>query len=80
MSSFYNTGLSGIKKLTKAQYDAMDLHDANTKYIVVGNVAVTEYLGDAPIGLHIVECTQEQYDAMQPHDANTLYAITGGSS
>lgn len=50
MSSFYNTGLSGIKKLTRAQYDALTIKDANTKYIVTDSGSVCEYLGDTPIG------------------------------
>lgn len=50
MSSFYNTWLSGIKKLTRAQYNSMESHDSNTKYIVVDGSTVTEYLGDTPIG------------------------------
>lgn len=46
----YNTGLSGIKKLTQAQYDALTTKDVNTKYIVVDGSTVQEYLGDTPIG------------------------------
>ena len=50
MSSFYNTGLSGIKKLTRAQYDALTIKDANTKYIVTDSGSVCEYLGEIRIG------------------------------
>lgn len=46
----YYTGLTGLLKLTKSQYDAMGTHEANTKYIVVDGSTVTEYLGDTPIG------------------------------
>lgn len=46
----YYTGLTGLLKLTKAQYDALETHEPNTKYIVVDNGAVQEYLGDTPIG------------------------------
>ena len=49
-TSVYNTGLSGIKKLTRAQYDALTTKDVNTKYIVVDGSTVQEYLGDIPIG------------------------------
>lgn len=50
MSSFYNTGLSGIKKLTRVQYDALATKDANTKYIVTDSGSVCEYLGEIRIG------------------------------
>lgn len=46
----YATGLSGLLKLTKEQYDAMESHDTSTKYIVVDGGVVQEYLGDIPIG------------------------------
>lgn len=75
MSSFYNTGLSGIKKLTRVQYDALATKDASTKYIVTDSGSVCEYLGEIPVSFPIVECTQSQYDNMQLHDSGTLYAI-----
>lgn len=46
----YATGLTGLLKLTKAQYDALETHEPNTKYIVVDGSTVQEYLGDTPIG------------------------------
>ena len=46
----YATGLTGLVKLTKAQYNSMEAHDANTKYIVKDGNSVMEYLGDILIG------------------------------
>lgn len=50
MTGVYDTRLNGIVKLSKSQYDAMETHDAGTKYIVVDGNSVKEYLGTIPIG------------------------------
>lgn len=44
-----NTNLNGIKLVTKEQYDSMQSHDADTKYIVKDGDSVSEYLGDIKI-------------------------------
>lgn len=41
----YQTNLTGIKFLTKAQYDDLQTKDADTKYIVKDGDEVKEYLG-----------------------------------
>lgn len=45
MPESYFTGLTGLIKLTKEQYDAIK-HDPKTKYIVQNGNDVKEYLGD----------------------------------
>lgn len=73
----YNTGLTGIVKISDSDFAALTVKDSATVYYVVGSDFVTVYLGAIPVdgGLPLVELTQAQYDAMQTHDSNTLYAI-----
>lgn len=69
MPSYYYTGLTGLIKLTKLEYESIT-HDPKTKYIVKDGNSVKEYLGDIPIGIG---------NSMLVHEFTVVYTrgITG---
>ena len=65
-----------ITELTQAQYDALEVKDANTLYAVPHDGVPPSH--QIPVSGSTLPCiliTQEDYDALGTYDGNTLYCI-----
>jgi hypothetical protein len=85
----FNTQLSGVLYLTRAQYDALAAKTERMLYVVQETSGFSLYLGaDAlnssavtGVGVStICALTQAQYDALDPPDDDTIYAIREAST